>query len=319
MSQPLESIDLLQEQSPLTSELDHLQQGFAHYSEAKVPFRRLHAHDGIEVSVNEHHPVVALFGADRVVLPPNYLVVFWATRPHGPIETTPGGWAHGLHLPLPWVLQWQLPSVLIRSLLAGEVLLDAPRRNTTADLDQVKDWVRLLRYEGEESRRIVLLEVEARLRRLAMALPVHPLKTSPAGELQRHSPNAAGRFEKMAALIARHFEESLSIGDIAAAVSMAPAAAMRLFRKFSGMTLHQYLLQHRVSHAQRLLATTNATIETIAAKSGFGSAARFYACFRESVGQSPAAYRRALQDRGNPGLDRKESSTSGHGQRRRIV
>ena len=65
-----------------------------------MPFRRLHCHDDIEIGVNEHHPVTAIFGGERLVLPPNYLVVFWAARPHGPIETTPGGWADGIHIPL---------------------------------------------------------------------------------------------------------------------------------------------------------------------------------------------------------------------------
>ena len=95
---------------PLHSELDHLREGFVGKSEPKVPFRRLHCHDDIELGVNEHYPVLAIFGGDRLVLPPNDLVVFWAARPHGPIETTPGGWAHGIHVPLPWILQWRLPS-----------------------------------------------------------------------------------------------------------------------------------------------------------------------------------------------------------------
>ena len=79
---------------------------------------------------------------------------------------------------------------------------------------------------------------------------------------------------------------------------MAPAYAMRVFRKFSGMTLHEFLMHHRVSHAQRLLATTDETIDHIAAESGFGSPARFYACFRKLVGQSPSAYRRSFAENG---------------------
>ncbi len=46
----------------LPAELDYLREGFAGHSEAKVPFHRLHFHDDIELGVNEHHPVVAMFG-----------------------------------------------------------------------------------------------------------------------------------------------------------------------------------------------------------------------------------------------------------------
>jgi AraC family transcriptional regulator, melibiose operon regulatory protein len=281
----------------LSAEMDHLREGFVGHSEAKVPFRRLHFHDDIEIGVNEHHPVVAIFGAKRITLPVNHLVVFWAAQPHGPIETTPGGWAYGIHLPLPWVLQWELPPLLMRRLLAGEVVIDPPGDRPAADLELVKNWTRLLEDDSKELRSVVLLEAEARLRRLAVSLarrkPLPPdLKPQP------HSRGTLGRFERMATLVATHYREPLTIDDIAKAVRMAPAYAMRVFRKFSGMTLHQFLMHQRVSHAQRLLATTNETIDHIAAESGFGSPARFYACFGKLVGQSPSAYRRSFTENG---------------------
>jgi AraC family transcriptional regulator, melibiose operon regulatory protein len=278
----------------LSAELDHLREGFVGHSEAKVPFRRLHFHDDIEIGVNEHHPVVAIFGAKRVTLPVNHLVVFWAAQPHGPIETTPGGWAYGIHIPLPWVLQWKLPRALMRRLLAGEVVIDPPDDRPAADLELVKNWAHLLEDDSKELRSVVLLEAEARLRRLAVDLARRkPLP--PEDETCSQSRGALGRFERMATLVATNYSKPLTIDDIAESVRVAPTYAMRLFRKFSGMTLHEFLMHHRVSHAQRLLATTDAKIEKIAADSGFGSPARFYASFRKLVGQSPAAYRRSFE------------------------
>jgi AraC family transcriptional regulator, melibiose operon regulatory protein len=279
------------ERGLLRAELDHLREGFMWHSEPKVPFQRLHCHDDIEIGVNEHHPVTAIFGGERLVLPPNYLVVFWAARPHGPIETTPGSWAHGIHIPLPWILQWRLPAVLMQPLLAGRVLLDAPDERPATDLALMKNWVHLMQQDSGEAKRIVLLEVESRLRRLAIDLAARKSAAQSAAQ-PPHSSGALGRFEKMATLIARHFHEPLLIGDIADAVQMKPAAAMRLFRRYSGITIHECLMQHRVSNAQRLLVTAQANIEDVAAQSGFGSTARFYAWFQRVAGQSPAAYRR---------------------------
>jgi AraC family transcriptional regulator, melibiose operon regulatory protein len=277
----------------LSAELEHRRKGLEGISEAKVPFSRLHCHDHIEVSINEHAPVVAMFGGQRVVLPPDRLVVFWAARPHGPIETAPGGWAHGIHIPLASVLAWRLPSLLMRALFAGRVILDPPGDRPASDLALLRNWVRLLAQDSDERRRIVLLEAEARLRRLAADLAVRE-SSQPAAAEPPHSRGALGRFEKMATLIARHFHEPLLIQDIAEAVHLTPDSAMRLFRRLSGITLHECLLQHRVSNAQRLLATTDVKIDDVAAQSGFGSAARFYASFQKVVGQSPAAYRRAI-------------------------
>ena len=280
----------------LDPQVDFLKEDFTGFSEAKVPFRRLHCHDDIEVSVNEHHPVAALFGGERIILPPGHLVVFWAARPHGPIETTPGGWAHSIHLPLPWVLQWQLPRELVHRLLAGQVVLDPPGECPTIYLDLIKNWVQLIEQGSAEARRIVLLEVEARLRRLALDWAVATASKEPCESPVSGSLGSLGRFEQMATLVAKHFREPLSVKDIAEAVRMKPAPAMRQFRKLSGMTLHEYLLRFRVSHAQRLLATTNAKILVIAEQSGFGSPAPFYAAFRRVVGQSPAAYRRSFRE-----------------------
>ena len=144
---------------------------------------------------------------------------------------------------------------------------------------------------------MVLLEAEARLRRLAVDL-ARRKPPPPEAKPVPHSRGTLGRFEQMATLVATHYREPLTIDDIAETVRMAPAYAMRVFRKFSGMTLHEFLMHHRVSHAQRLLATTEETIDNIAAQSGFGWPARFYACFRKLVGQSPLAYRRSFVENG---------------------
>jgi AraC family transcriptional regulator, melibiose operon regulatory protein len=276
------------------AECDHLRRGFVGNAEARVPFHRLHCHDDIEISVNEHAPVAALFGAERILLPPNHLVVFWAARPHGPIETASDSWAYDIHLPLPWVLQWRLPRVLIHALLSGQVLVDPPGDRPAADLDVLKNWIHYLQAGLPDAQNIVLLEAESRLRRLASDMALRATPQRLADDALPQSPGMLGRFERMATLIATHYQEPLAVADVADAVHMTPAQAMRVFRKFSGMTLHEVLIQHRTSHAQRLLVTTDKKIDTIAAESGFGSPARFYACFQKLVGQSPAAYRRSF-------------------------
>ena len=72
-----------------------------------------------------------------------------------------------------------------------------------------------------------------------------------------------------------------------------PNYAMNLFQKTFGTTLINYLTQHRVSHAQRLLATTDQTITDIAFNSGFNSISRFNDAFRRACGCSPREYRRS--------------------------
>lgn len=54
-------------------------------------------------------------------------------------------------------------------------------------------------------------------------------------------------------------------------------------------------MDQRVSHAQRLLTTTDMKVVDIALDSGFPSPARFYAAFKRNAGQSPAKYRRRFR------------------------
>ncbi|MCU0718670.1 MAG: helix-turn-helix domain-containing protein [Pirellula sp.] len=53
-----------------------------------------------------------------------------------------------------------------------------------------------------------------------------------------------------------------------------------------------FVVQHRLSHAQRLLVTTEDSILNIATESGFQSLSRFNEAFKEACGCSPREYRK---------------------------
>jgi AraC-like DNA-binding protein len=99
------------------------------------------------------------------------------------------------------------------------------------------------------------------------------------------------KVEQMACLIAQHYTEQLTVTEIGQQVGLHPNYAMGLFKKAFGTTLIDYLTHHRVSHAQRLLATTDEKIVEIAFSSGFNSISRFNEAFRRACGCTPRAYR----------------------------
>lgn len=91
--------------------------------------------------------------------------------------------------------------------------------------------------------------------------------------------------------IRTHYPEYLPLGVLAAQCSMSTSHFIRTFQRNLGQTPHEYLLAYRLRQAKRLLATTNATIEEIAALSGFNSASHFARAFRASNGISPTMFR----------------------------
>jgi LacI family transcriptional regulator len=64
------------------------------------------------------------------------------------------------------------------------------------------------------------------------------------------------------------------------------------FKRETGQTLHQALTAQKIRVAGRILRSTDKTMEAVAGESGFGSAQRFFTCFREQTGMTPAEFRR---------------------------
>ncbi len=82
-----------------------------------------------------------------------------------------------------------------------------------------------------------------------------------------------------------------SVDDMAAYLNMSRAAFHRRFTLLCGMAPAQVLLQLRMQLAKRQLEQ-GLTMEQIAERIGYSSAAAFSAAFRRSVGVSPAVWRK---------------------------
>jgi AraC-like DNA-binding protein len=95
----------------------------------------------------------------------------------------------------------------------------------------------------------------------------------------------------MATFVARHYRDPIGLEDVAREVRLHPDYASALFRKAFGATPTRFILQHRVSHAQRMLVTSDAKVLEVAMEAGFGSLSRFNAAFRQHCGCSPRQYR----------------------------
>jgi AraC-like DNA-binding protein len=86
-----------------------------------------------------------------------------------------------------------------------------------------------------------------------------------------------------------------TVDDLARKAAMGRTAFSERFRAIVGETPHQYLTLWRVQHARRLLAESHLTLERIASRVGYESAASFSRVFKKTVGSAPGAYRRAVQ------------------------
>jgi AraC family transcriptional regulator, transcriptional activator FtrA len=89
--------------------------------------------------------------------------------------------------------------------------------------------------------------------------------------------------------------EPLSVEQLARHATMSPRTFARRFKQVVGTTPGEWLLDQRLLYARRLLETTDRTVDWIAHRSGFGSAATLRHHFAERLKTSPRAYRNTFR------------------------
>jgi AraC family transcriptional regulator, melibiose operon regulatory protein len=256
------------------------------------PMRRPDHHNEIELNFLESGSVTYLLGGRKTVVDAGRLSVFWAAIPHQIIDYGSETAYFVATIPLAWFLQWRLPEHFVRTLLQGQIVHEPIGTRDVSDSHAFSQWEDDLRQAEPELRKAVLLEMQARLVRLAAGMPL-PKTGSRRERVVTLTDSGLNKVEQMACFIAQRYTEQLTVEDVASVVRLHPNYAMNLFRKTFGTTLIHYLTQHRVSHARRLLATTDQTIADVAFNSGFNSISRFNDAFRRACGCSPREYRRS--------------------------
>lgn len=100
-----------------------------------------------------------------------------------------------------------------------------------------------------------------------------------------------GRLAEVIGILASRLHEPLTIATMAELAAMSPRTFMRRFQETTGKTPAEWLIEARVERAREMLETTSLSIEQIAGRTGFGSAASLRHHFRRKLRLSPLAYR----------------------------
>ncbi|MEU9242090.1 helix-turn-helix domain-containing protein [Streptomyces shenzhenensis] len=97
------------------------------------------------------------------------------------------------------------------------------------------------------------------------------------------------------AWMTEHLDEEVTVEQLAARALMAPRTFARRFQQETGTTPYRWILRQRVLLAQELLEGTDETMDAIAGRTGFGTAAALRHQFVRALGTTPNAYRRAFR------------------------
>jgi AraC-like DNA-binding protein len=95
--------------------------------------------------------------------------------------------------------------------------------------------------------------------------------------------------------VQEHAEEPISLSQVVSHVGVSRFHFCRLFKRATGMTLTDYVIQVRLEKAKALLADHSLRISEVVYSSGFGSIPRFNSAFKQHLGVSPSSYRESLR------------------------
>lgn len=130
---------------------------------------------------------------------------------------------------------------------------------------------------------------------LGVALATRLLQRHNTHSLPMRSPRGGLTQAKLKHLVA-HIEDNLdsdlSLNELSSVVGMSVSHLKTLFRRSTGVSVHQYVLRRRVERAKLLLQQEDLSITQVAFATGFAHQSHLARHMRKILGATPASLRR---------------------------
>lgn len=102
--------------------------------------------------------------------------------------------------------------------------------------------------------------------------------------------------EELVEYIKENYSDSLSIKELIHMFGISHSHLHREFKKYTGFTPKNYILQIRINNAKTLLKESSLSIEQIAEKTGFNDTAHFIQMFKKHQQLTPLKYRKSFKN-----------------------
>lgn len=96
---------------------------------------------------------------------------------------------------------------------------------------------------------------------------------------------------KTLSYIERHFQVDINLKELAKQVNLTPFHFSRLFKKYTGYSPYEYVINFRINHAKKLLQNTKLSIKEVSIESGFNTDTHFMTTFKKHTDLTPKQFR----------------------------
>ncbi len=100
-------------------------------------------------------------------------------------------------------------------------------------------------------------------------------------------------------IINRDLTGEVNIDSLADEVHMSRSHFCKIFRRYNGMSVNDYIIKARIEHTVKLILESGYNILDAAYASGFTSSSGFYKAFSKLIGTSPKEYLRGIKETWN--------------------
>ncbi len=95
------------------------------------------------------------------------------------------------------------------------------------------------------------------------------------------------KIHRARAILDAHYDERLTIKDLARKVAMNECYLKKGFKTLTGSTIHEYIASRRISTAKHMLQTEGRSVTEVAAVLGYSSISHFSTAFKKATGLKP--------------------------------
>jgi len=100
--------------------------------------------------------------------------------------------------------------------------------------------------------------------------------------------------ENIKDIIKSKYHGQITIEDISKSVYLSGRHANSLFKKETGKTIFDYVIEYRIEVAKKLLKDSTSKVASVAEEVGYTNTSYFCLAFKKNVGMTPAEYKSKL-------------------------